>query len=431
MKENVEEVLCGLCMKQPEALGRALELGVSPVSFGHSAYAEVFAAMVEAERAGRSYGVVDLSIALPSHVDAIKAAYSQAPLTHKVDPYAREVVERWTERDCIEKMREAAAAMKRRKPFESSEEVRAMASLALERLLSGPGTDESSLPTFADVHTATIGEIEAAIVARQNGQPIGIPTGFRTVDRALGGGWKPGEVATFCALTGKGKSHIAVHTALAAAKAGFKVAFFTIEMTPTQIMRRFIAHETGINSKLLASGDLTNEQKDRLQADAAIRALPITISNKTFGQIERLDYLCRRLKRQGRIDVAVIDYIQQFRVASQKIQMRSQELTVITSHVKHLTGELGITTIMLAQLNRDAAKANEKGQGAGSHHIKDSASIAQDSDILLFLERGDDGSHLVLRKSRHGEDEVVIPVDFDPRTSVFQETKGPGLMVVS
>lgn len=279
----------------------------------------------------------------------------------------------------------------------------------------------------ADTHARALQKIEDTYLARKRGDAIGIPTGLATLDRCLSGGFKPGELVTIGALTGKGKTHIGVSLAMNAIRSGFKACYATIEMSDIAIMNRMIAHQSGVNSKILTAGGFDDYRIDE-QMDAVARSAEpfmkklLTIADETAGVYENLEALVRRLVRLGKLDILVIDYIQQFYFAK-PLQNRVAELNLITSKVKHLTKKYNFSTVMLAQLNREAQKEKERGKAHGSHQFEQSHSIAKDSDIILILDEDaiDGQEFLYLSKNRNGEDGLRLPVNLDRRVSRIME----------
>lgn len=281
----------------------------------------------------------------------------------------------------------------------------------------------------ADVHARSQQEIEDTYLAKRNGLAIGVPTGVPTLDKCLSGGFKPCELATIGALTGKGKTHIGVSLAMSAVRSGKKTCYVTIEMADTAIMKRMIANESGVNSKILTSGSFDAGKLDE-QMDAVSKSSGpfmqrlLTIADETDGSIESLELLIRKLARQNKIDLLVIDYIQQF-YFNKPLQNRVAELNLITSKVKHLTKRYKFSCVMLAQLNREAQKDKERGKAHSSHQFEQSHSMAKDSDIVLILDEDAIGGQefLYLAKNRNGEDGLRIPVNLDRRTSRLTEAK--------
>jgi len=279
----------------------------------------------------------------------------------------------------------------------------------------------------AAVHAEAIDEIEKTYLAKNSGRVIGTPSGIPSLDRCLSGGFKPGELIVLGALTGKGKTHIGVSFTMNALRNGKRVCYVTIEMAATGIMKRMIACESGLNSKILTSGAFDERILDA-QMDAVAKSAGVfmgkglIIADETNGSFEALETLIRKLGRSESVDLLVIDYIQQF-YFDKPSQNRVSELNQITSKVKHLTKKYRFATVMLAQLNREAQKDKERGKAHSSHQFEQSHSMAKDSDIILILDEENIGGQefLYLAKNRNGEDGLRFAVNLDRRVSRIME----------
>lgn len=252
------------------------------------------------------------------------------------------------------------------------------------------------------------------IEARHNGdaQPLGIPTGLTLLDKMLAhGGYNKSELVLIAARPGFGKTALAVGSGVHAAKQGAHVAIMSKEMTSEQLNLRMLAAETGINSNLLLSGDLDDEQWGRyMEAVSRLSALPIAIDDSPTKDINALCEKARRLHREWGIDLLIVDYIQLLcNDESRNQQNRNLEISTISRKLKELAMELNIPVIALSQLTRDVE--DRKTHIPQLADLRDSGSLEQDADTVLFIYRDemyDDNSEhkgeadLLMAKQRHG-----------------------------
>lgn len=406
-------------------LDQILAAGITSAHFQDQARREIFGFLASGYNHGQTYSVEDLADKFPQHA-LMLADFISAIWVQNLQPHIEELKEReWgklVDKKLEEFYRSTRAQVKKNREL-ILEQFAALASVieAVDEMPSGGCGSE--------IFFKASQEIEDTYLTRKSGKPVGVPTGIPSLDRALSGGFKPCELTTVGALTGKGKTHIGVSLTMSALRAERRVCFVTIEMADTAIMKRMIANESGVNSKILTAGtfdDYSREvQFDAIaQAGAAFRKERLFIEPDTRGIYERLESVMHRYGRSKRIDLLVIDYIQQF-YFQKPLQNRVSELNQITAQVKNMTKQYGFATVMLAQLNREAQKEKERGRAHGSHQFEQSHSMAKDSDIILILDEENLGGQefLYLAKNRNGEDGFKIPVNLDRRISKLTEAR--------
>lgn len=404
-------------------LERILARGVTSLHFQDQAKREIFAIIASAYNHGQSYSPEYIAEEHPKYAAAL-CDFFGAVWVLNLDPIIDEIKDReWgrlVEQKTSEFHRNLAAQEKKDRQT-ILDHFSALASVVESR------DEMPSGGCGSEVFFKAYQEIEDTYLARKSGKAVGVPTGIPSLDRALSGGLKPCELAAIGALTGKGKTHIGVSLVMNALRAGLRACYVTIEMSDTVIMKRMIANESGVNSKILSAGtfdDYTKEAQFDAVANAgvAFRKDRLFIESDTRGVFERLESVMHRYGRSQRIDLLVIDYIQQF-YYQKPMQSRVSELNQITAQVKNITKQYGYATVMLAQLNREAQKEKERGRAHGSHQFEQSHSMAKDSDIILILDEESLGGQefLYLAKNRNGEDGLRFPITLDRRISRITE----------
>lgn len=270
---------------------------------------------------------------------------------------------------------------------------------------------------FLPVFTRTLAEMETQLEAAKNGVSAWIKSGVPRLDQTLGGGFQRPGVYTFCAMSGRGKTHLGVHFALEAARSGASVVYFTVEMPQTQIMRRMVSNLGSVKAGRLSTLDLTDDEFDRIQGiPARIGDMKLAIEDKFRGELTRLQTLIRNYRRAGRLDFAVVDYVQQV-TAPRRYQTKQQEMLHVAHELKQSCIDEGIVMLQLAQANRDAEKSERAGEKLHAGHLEHSHAIYENSDAVTFFQNeqiGPDRMELLwVAKNRHGMSNIAIPVHLD------------------
>ena len=219
----------------------------------------------------------------------------------------------------------------------------------------------------------------------------GLQTGFYDLDRKISG-LKKSNLIILAARPGMGKSALAVNIAVNITKRdNIGVLIFNLEMKDTEINNRIISSEAMIESTKISNGNLNEEDWNKFASTlATISDLPIYIDDTAGITIQEIRAKCKKLKIEENIGLVIIDYLQLITPNSKKNSTRENEVAEISRDLKVLAKELEIPIIALSQLSR----ANEKSGGKGGKvrepalsDLRDSGSIEQDADIVLFIHR--------------------------------------------
>ena len=249
---------------------------------------------------------------------------------------------------------------------------------------------------------------------------VGIPTGFAQVDEFTGG-LKPGEMFVLAARPSIGKTSLALNIIANVAYRGRSprpVAFFSLEMTDSQIARRLLCTEAQISERLFWDGSFKNSDINKLSGAASrIRQSKLFIDPTGGLTISELRAKARRLKSEHDIQLIVIDYLQLMH-ADSRLDGRQQEVAEISGGIKKLAKDLQIPVLVLAQLNREIDKNTSANARPKLAHLRESGAIEQDADIVCFLHRNrDDSKNLpdgasteaewIIEKNRNGQTGTV------------------------
>jgi len=236
---------------------------------------------------------------------------------------------------------------------------------------------------------------------QRDGTLSGMATGLTDLDRMMGGLQKS-DLIIVAGRPGSGKSSLATNIGFHVARSwkgevtpdghrktvdGGQVALFSLEMSAEQLATRILAEQSEISSSDIRRGNIHESQFARLvDVSNMLATVPLYIDDTGGLSISQLMARARRLKRQKGLDLLIIDYIQLLSGSSRKAnENRVQELTEITTSLKALAKELEVPIIGLAQLSRAVEQRDDKHPQLAD--LRDSGSIEQDADVVLFIYR--------------------------------------------
>ncbi len=214
---------------------------------------------------------------------------------------------------------------------------------------------------------------------------VGVPTGFTDLDRLLGG-LNKSDLIIIAARPGMGKTSLQNAIALTAARRYNKrVAIFNLEMSGEQLVQRMIAAETRIDSQRLRRGDLhADEWPIFMEAIGRLSETRIFIDDTPSITPNQLRTKCRRLYAEHGLDLVMIDYLQLMQ-AERSTNNRVMEISEISRALKGLARELDVPVVAAAQLSRAVEQRQDKRPQLSD--LRDSGSIEQDADIVMFIYR--------------------------------------------
>ena len=244
----------------------------------------------------------------------------------------------------------------------------------------------------------------------------GIPTGIGELDDTITG-LNRSDLIILAARPGMGKTSFALNIARhAAVTARKRVAFFSLEMSREQLASRLLSTEALVSGTKLRTGELKEGEWARLiEGGDILSKAPIYLDDNSSITVPEMKAKIRRLKD---VDLVIIDYLQLMNSAK-RIDNRVQEISEITRNLKIMAKELNVPVITLSQLARASEKRTEHRPVLSD--LRDSGSIEQDADIVLFLYREDyyqnenspdedsdkNSGECIVAKNRHGELKTV------------------------
>ena len=265
----------------------------------------------------------------------------------------------------------------------------------------------------------------------------GVPSGFTALDR-ITSGWQPSDLIIIAARPAMGKTAFVLTCARNAAVLHDKpVAVFSLEMSSVQLVNRLISGETEIEQEKLKKGTLADHEWTQLHSRIGkLTEAPLLIDDTPALNVFEFRAKCRRLKAQYDIQMVIVDYLQLMhgKAEGKGGGNREQEIGSISRALKSVAKELSIPVLALSQLST----AVESRPGASKRpmlsDLRESGSIEQDADMVLFLYRpeyygmteDEEGrptagvGEVIIAKNRHGET-TIVPLKFVGKYVKFQD----------
>ncbi len=217
----------------------------------------------------------------------------------------------------------------------------------------------------------------------------GVPTGFTALDNVLAG-FQKSDLIILAARPSMGKTTFALDLARnAGLKYGASVGIFSMEMSDQQLVDRLLAAEAGVDSWKLRTGKLSTDHEFEAvqEAMAKLSEASIHIDDQPGNNILKMRSSARRLKNEHGLDMLIVDYLQLMSPTSTKASdSMTQQVTEISRSLKILARELDVPVLALSQLSR---AVEQRGGKPRLSDLRDSGSIEQDADVVMFIHRED------------------------------------------
>lgn len=237
--------------------------------------------------------------------------------------------------------------------------------------------------TAAEDHVDRVAEVDHLLREAASGkQRRGIPTGWRGLDSYLEQGMRPGQLLIVAARPSMGKSVLGHQLAGHAADAGVPAAFFSLEMTGSELLERELIQRSKLARREWAQRDAWHRVT---RAGDAVKERPLHLVECPGVSITELAGRARRMVARQGVGLMVVDYLQLVRGSGAYAGSRTQEVGEVSRGLKTLAGELKIPVVALAQLNRANEATPDKRPTLA--HLRDSGEIEQDADVVGFIHR--------------------------------------------
>lgn len=223
--------------------------------------------------------------------------------------------------------------------------------------------------------------------SKLDGNVIGVPTGFRDLDK-MTSGLQRSDLVIVAARPAMGKTAFALNVAQQAAiKGKASVLIFSMEMSKEQLGQRLLSMESRVETQKLKTGDLNRKDWDDINIALDVLSEASIFIDDTPGiSIMEIKNKCRRIKAEHGLDLVVLDYLQLMSFEG-RAESRQQEISALSRNLKLIAREMDCPVIVLSQLSR--APEQRQDHRPQLSDLRESGSIEQDADIVLFLYRDD------------------------------------------
>jgi len=384
---DAEMSVLGAMLQDSVAVLRATEQ-LRKEDFLLAEHQEIFDAMAAlyAERKPVDLVTVDAELSRRGSLDGVGGTaylmrlYSFVPTTANIGAYIDIVLDKSVLRRLIRACQEISrSCYEQQMPLQ---EILANAEKAVFDLVMNRSEGESLQPA-REVLMRTYGQIEE--LSRKKGDISGVPTGFYDLDSYLTG-LHEGEFIVIGARPAMGKTSFAMNIAAnASVGKGKTVAVFSLEMPREQIMMRVLCSEARVDMQRVRKGTLEDSDWMKLaKALGPISNAPLYLDDTSGLTPSQLRSRCRRLKMDHGLDLVLVDYLGLMR-GDGRVESRQLEVAEISRQMKAIALELKIPVIACAQLSRANKERTDKRPMLSD--LRDSGSIEQDADVVMFLHR--------------------------------------------
>jgi replicative DNA helicase len=402
---ELEEAVLGAIMLEKTALDVGLEL-LKPECFYVEAHQRIFNAIKFLSNADQPVDILTVVEALRKReeLDLVGGPYFVTKLTNTVvstaniEAHARIVLQKFIQRELIRISGEIIGDA-----YEDSTDVFDLLDDAESKLFEITNNHlRKNFDSIDSVLVKTFNRIED--MRSRKDEISGVPSGFPKLD-AVTYGWQPTDLIILAARPAVGKTAFALNLARSAALNPTKptgVAFFSLEMSASQLVGRILAAESGVALEKITRGTLQDHEMEQLHRRGMERLAnaPIFIDDTAALNIFELRAKCRRLKNKHNIGLIIIDYLQLMSGSGDRGSNREQEISQISRSLKGLAKELGVPIIALSQLSRAVETRKEGNKVPQLSDLRESGAIEQDADMVMFLYRPD---YYDNAQNEHGE----------------------------
>jgi len=410
MIANAERAVLGMALKDVDNLYKFIELKILPQHFELPEHQKIWATILKLDREGIVPDLAAVGTHLLDLCNDLISLNEDAP-NQSPEFYGNEVLNAWWCRVNARELSSLAHLFHNRAPQTPITHLQAARNkvLTVGEEISAQSDKLSTMPSIAD---RWVTENAENILKFKNGVATGYTTGIKGLD-ALTGGLRPRALHIIAARPSMGKTTFALNIAYNAAVKGAKVAIFSLEMGDVELFSKLVSLVGRVPARKFMVGNVNEEELDRAE-DAIVKLgqIPIRIIQETCSNIAMIEDTAKRLRRQGELDILIVDYLQLVD-SDKRTENRVTEVSDVTKRMKALARSTGLAVVALAQLNRAADNSPD---GPTLAHLRESGSIEQDADIIVFIHRPDPRdpeTYLKVDKNRHGKRFQVLQIKAD------------------
>jgi replicative DNA helicase len=387
---DLEEAILGAAMLEKDAIVDIQEL-LKPESFYKEAHQKIYQAIQELSSSHNPIDIYTVSEELKKkgELDEVGGYYYLSQLTLKVgsaahiEYHAKIVAQKYIQRELIRISSEV-----QHDAFDDAIVVDELLDEAQQKIFElVEGNIHSETRHISNIITEAIKEIEA--VQKDHDGLSGLSSGFSALDN-ITLGWQPSDFSIVAARPSMGKTAFVLTMARnMAVDHKTPVAFFSLEMSSMQLVKRLLTSETGIASTKIRGGKkMTDEEWRTLeQRIGSLSDAPLFIDDTAALSIFEFRAKARRLVSSHQIKIIFIDYLQLMTGPPNTHGFREQEVSAISRSLKAIAKELNIPIIALSQLNRMVETRAGSNKRPQLSDLRESGAIEQDADLVLFIHR--------------------------------------------
>ncbi|MES2386886.1 MAG: replicative DNA helicase [Bacteroidota bacterium] len=385
---DLEDAVLGAIMIQDEAINAVVDILHAP-SFYKEANQRIYTAILALFNKNQKIDVLTVvqQLSMQGDLQLAGGAYYVTQLTSRVntaahiEAHARIVAEKAILRDLIR-----IASDTQRDAYEETTDVFDLLDKTEQSIFQ---VSESNIRKEVSAMSGLLPIAIKELEARKDHKDglTGIGSGFSDLDRVTSG-WQRSDLLILAARPGMGKTAFVVSAARnAAVMFQKKVAIFSLEMSQIQLVNRIISAEAELDSEKIKKGNLAEHEWRQLHHKiAALESAPLFIDDTPALSMLELRAKCRRMKSRTGLDMIIIDYLQLMQGDASAKGNREQEIASISRGLKNLAKELDVPVIALSQLSR-AVETRGGAKRPQLSDLRESGSIEQDADIVMFLYR--------------------------------------------
>jgi replicative DNA helicase len=378
---ELEEAVLGAMMIDKNGQIEAIDILKKEV-FHKDAHKHIFEAIVELFTESKVIDLLTVSAQLRknSKLELVGGDFYLINLTQKISSsahieyHSRILLQKFTQRECI-----AVSSNIIENAYNEDVDVFELIESAYKEL--------GSVTDLLDVgKTINFQDSVNAFLNKSQHSVKGIPSSLTRLNRKLNG-YQNSDLIILAARPGMGKTSMVLNEIIECGLNNIPVVFFSLEMSERQIISRMLSIISGIDNTKIRNFNLTPSEIGYLkQCTDLLSKMPIIIDDTSGLSPIEVKIKCNKLKREKGIKMVVVDYLQLLKIKNKKVGNREQEISEISGSLKNLAKDLDVPVIALSQLSRAV-----EGRGGTKRpmlsDLRDSGSIEQDADIVMFIYR--------------------------------------------
>jgi len=415
---DVEEAVLGALLVEPGCIDEVMEDLTDKTCFYDERHQLIYAAVRDLYNSHAPVDVVTVTEQLrkTGNLETVGGAMRLAELSAKISAaanieyYTKILKQKWIQRRLI-----TASYSILKTSYDEGANVEDLIDNAQSKIFEAvESSNTKDAQAMKDIINKAMNDLEKA-QDRQGGLS-GVPSGYPTLD-GITLGWQPSDLIILAARPSVGKTAFALNVARnAAVDHNVPVAVFSLEMPAIQLAKRMMVSETGLDSKKIKGGTpLESEDWKRLEEQLRrLSAAPLYIDDTPSLPVMEFRSKVKKLVKDKKVRLIVVDYLQLMQGPAELRAFREQEVAAISRTLKATAKEHNVPIIALSQLSRNAVQRQGSNNRPQLSDLRESGSIEQDADMVLFIHRadyqglgGEDAvkgeTKLIIAKHRNGE----------------------------